>query len=156
MRNLRLGALGVSLAILNAHCAPSEEQSLWTPGGRYELSLVVTERIHTRPIQSPQSPQISDTSNVLLQLDSVRGDSLFGTYRADFRRFAIRVGRVTPGPQLFVGRMRFDSVWLELTPEATDAGLLIAGSLARDGATGVWATETSSASGQFYLRPADQ
>jgi hypothetical protein len=126
------------IALITVTCrAPANV--FWISGSTYEVALVTTERYSKGPFTGP----LRNHAQLRLRVDSIRGDSIYGTYEADFRGFGIVVGSAPTGSQPFSGELRADSVHLELSPNeyATDAGLVMTGGRTEAGIEGVWMTE---------------
>jgi hypothetical protein len=98
-----------------------------------------------------QPSQLRDSTAVVLSVDSVRRDSVFGTYTANFRQIGVLAGRAGPGPQIFVGRQAESRISLRLTPDATDAGVLLEGVSSNGVLAGTWRTIGHQAAGEFRL-----
>lgn len=129
-------------------CSTQQSGAFWEAGQQYEVRLAGSFRDGGGLRDTSGA---ADTPRVRVMVDSIRGDSLFGTYEGDFRRFRILVGRASPGPQYVAGRVGNDSFALELTPDATDAGLLLAGTVNGGAASGEWHTEAHSNAGAFTV-----
>jgi hypothetical protein len=128
-------------------CSPSDQQPFGRAPGIYEVRL--TGESASRPLLNTAG-QI-DTVVVLVHVDSIAHDSIFGTYEAEFHRVGLMVGRASPGPQYVAGVIKGDSMHFELTPDATDAGLLLEGSSDGRGVRGTWHTEAHARGGVFTL-----
>lgn len=143
-----LKALAAIVGVIALGCSTQQSGTFWEAGKQYEVRLAgATQDGGTLRDTSGTA----DTLRVRVSVDSIRGDSLFGTYEGDFRRFRLMVGRASPGPQYVAGRVTDGSFALELTPDATDAGLLLAGTVSAGSVGGEWHTEARSNSGAFTV-----
>jgi len=86
-----------------------------------------------------------------LSIASISGDSLFGAYSVPFISLGLRIGRVTPGPQLLQGRVAGRKFQIELTPDATDAGLWLDGEIQGHSVGGTWYSEQGRGRGSFTV-----
>ncbi len=127
---------------LRACTSVSQTQNKWEAGDIQEVRLNVTRRSPV-PLGFGQPTPPTDSVTVRLRVDSVVGDSLFGTYEANFGRAGMKVGRLTPGPQVFAGLQTDSTLKIELTPDsdATDAGLRMSGVWKEGSLVGSWMTE---------------
>jgi len=129
---------------------PSGE--FWQAGRHYTIRMRVTNRAPLIPELERAWAPLSDTTSVALRLDSLARDSLYGTYEAYFRHFGVMVGAIGDAPQRFAGHLVGDSLEIELTPNATDAGLHLRGRRRVDGGfAGKWYLDQGSTSGTFAL-----
>ena len=138
----------LAATLVSGSCSPKGQGAFWTGPGSYEVSLMGSGE---QPLRDTTGK--ADTLVVLVHVDSIARDSLFGSYESDFRRVGLMVGRASPGPQYVVGRISGGASSLELTPDATDAGLLLEGKVAGRAMHGTWHTEAHGRSGLFTLRP---
>lgn len=147
MRRAVKALLGVCGAMFIVACrAPGQARD-----GQARATMFLDLHVKVRPVQPTAGVAVEDSATVLLTVDSIAGDTLFGTYSPRLDRLGLRVGRVTPGPQVFVAKLTNDSIWFELTPDAADAGLEGHGVMADSGYTGVWITDATHARGMFRL-----
>lgn len=140
------------LLLVAVACRTDNGGSLWSPGRRYDLALVVTKRSAMTPERQAATAPLVDSLTVPMTVDSVRRDSVFGTYAVDFIHLGVMVGRAGPGPQVFAGRVAGSAVNLELSPDATDAGLHLTGRSTRTGVEGTWSIESERTEGRFTFR----
>ena len=147
MRGYLMGLAAVA-SVATLGCSTQQSGAFWEAGQQYEVRLAGSPKDGG---VLRDSAGASDTLRVRVAVDSIRGDSLFGTYEGDFRRFRLMVGRASPGPQYVAGRVGDGSFALELTPDATDAGLLLAGIVSGGSASGEWHTEAHSNAGAFTV-----
>jgi len=128
------------------------------PGDSLQAELVVNQRAALTPeLREPMRPT-SDSLRVPLRIDSVRGDSIFGTWYADFRTLGTygdpeRRAR----PFKLAGTQRSDSVIVVLNPSWTDQDVWLRGQWNGRVLRGRW--ETSYAphvAGTFGARIARQ
>lgn len=128
-------------------CRPQTEGNFWAAGRTYEVLLSgVSQQAGTAP-----SVVGADTVTVVIHVDSVLSDSLFGTYTGNFAAVGLLVGRASPGPQYLIGKVTAARVQLELSPDATDAGLLLDGRENSGAYEGSWNVENRSGRGTFLL-----
>ncbi len=133
-------------------CRTNDSGNLWGQGRQYDLMLVVTKRPAMTPERQAATAPLVDSLTAHMAVDSVRRDSVFGTYSADFLHLGIMAGRAGTTSQAFVGSARGSAVDLELSPDATDAGLRLTGKSTGNGAAGTWSVEAGRAEGRFTLR----
>lgn len=141
------GAILVIVVGLISCNAPHPEKDFWDIGAEYRLALLGT---------GPNGLLVDESGHpdslvVALRVSSMDGDSIRGVYDGAFLRFGLRVGRATPGPQVFSGVAHGDSVFLRLTPDATDAGMLLEGKSVGSTIRGAWRTEAGAKNGSFVL-----
>lgn len=146
---LGFGVLLVAGAL--AACRSSDQHDFWAAPAEYILTLRVTNRASLTPELERAFAPLVDTTTVLLKIDSVAEDSLHGSYVADFRHFGVAVGAVGPEPQLVAGEFKGDSLALVLTPNATDAGMILRGVFKGASVSGRWMPAGQEASGTFVL-----
>ena len=111
------------------------------PGDRIQAKLVVTERAALTPeLREPMRPT-SDSLRFPLRVDSVRGDSIFGTWYADLRPLGTN-GDPERRPRAFsmVGTQRADSVIAVLNPPWTDQDVWLRGRWDGQVLRGTWET----------------
>ena len=148
--HLRPALQGTILSLvlgLTACKTPISGVGFWDVGAEYRLTLRGSGENNPLVDESGQP----DSLVVSLRISSMAGDSIRGVYDGAFVRFGIRVGRASPGPQLFAGVAHDDFLRLRLTPDATDAGMLLEGSSVGPTFRGTWRTEAGSKSGSFEL-----
>lgn len=136
---MRIDGASLLAALLACAACDANGERLDRPGDRIELRLVAESRDGLG--RFPYVPE--DTVRVVLVADSVRGDSLFGTYHADFRRFAVVVGTAPTGAQPFEGEMRDGGLRLQLSPDSyvTHVGMLLDATWEDGRLVGRWETE---------------
>ena len=134
-----------------AACQPSDA-SFWVKGEAYAVDLFPDQLPMAMGDSGGSRISAQDSVTVMLVVQDLQDSMLSGTYRGAVADFGLRVGRVTPGPQTFVGRLRADSFEIELTPDATDAGLWLWGSLTGHVGSGHWEVEQGAGAGRFRIR----
>lgn len=150
----RLALQGAGLLVvlgLTACDTPHSGMAFWDIGAEYRLTLLDSDENNLLVDESGHL----DSLLVALRISTMAGDSIRGVYDGAFARFGLRVGRATPGPQLFAGVAHDDSLLLRLTPDATDAGMLLEGRSVGSTIRGTWRTEVGSKRGSFILARAD-
>jgi hypothetical protein len=152
MTRIIRGRLIVAAVCLAAACQTSLKKDFWLAPGDYDVQLVVKKRGALTPELRQALSRLSDTALVHMRLDSVARDSIFGTYTGEIHTLGIMAGRVTPGPQAVAGSIRNGRFSLELSPDATDAGVILDGEVADGQAIGTWHTETGPTNGSFVVR----
>ena len=140
------------LLLLAVGCRRGDGGGLWSQGRQYDLVLVVTKRSPLTPERQAAIAPLVDSLTARMAVDSVRRDSVFGTYTTDFTHLGVMVGRAGSGPHVFAGSAASSTVNLELSPDATDAGLHVTGQSTRSGAEGTWNVESGRTEGRFTLR----
>ena len=140
------------LLLVVVGCRSGDGGGLWSQGRQYDLVLVVTKRSPMTPERQAALAPLVDSLTARMAVDSVRRDSVFGTYATDFTHLGVMVGGAGPGPKLFAGSAARSAVNLELSPDATDAGLHLTGQTTRSGAEGTWNVESGRTEGRFILR----
>jgi hypothetical protein len=128
-----------------AGCSSSDSADFWREPRVYELRLA--EGRGTNNIDSVSRDQVT----VVLHIQRTTLDSVYGTYEGDLRPLGLMVGRATPGPQLIEGSIKGSDFRLELSPDATDAGLLLVGHLSNSTGRGSWHAESAQQQGTFQL-----
>lgn len=142
----------LTATVAMADCRGAERRDFWQAGREYVLEMRVVNRpALTAELQQYFAP-LSDTSRVVLRLDSLIRDSVYGTYDANFRHLGVIIGAVGPAAQQFAGRASDDSIDIQLSPNAADAGLWVRGQWHGHSLTGRWATERGSTKGTFVIR----
>jgi hypothetical protein len=116
------------------------------------VRLVVTNRGTITPELRQAIGAIKDTAMVRVRLDSLVRDSVFGVYAADIHALGILAGRGTPAAEIVAGSVGNDRFSIELSPDATDSGVILEGQLSGGSGSGVWHTETSSTKGSFVVK----
>ena len=123
--------------------------SFWRTGRDYRLTIVVESREAV-----PVGFRGTDSTDIFLHVDSIAGDSAYGTFTTELWQIGLRVGRIGAEQQRFHAITHADSVSLTLVPDARDAGLHMRGANSAAGAAaGHWHTEAvPRSSGRFSLR----
>lgn len=153
MLRLCLGALALSAMCqsLNAQTRAEPRPFSILEPSRYALVLTVDRRPPLTPEVASHLGQVVDSMTIILRVDSVRADSVFGIYGGEPRRIGAMIGGAQR-PRRFAGRQAGRSFTIELSPEATDVGLLLSGRATTElQGEGTWQTELSSLSGRFRL-----
>lgn len=147
-RLLQLGTAGLVAASIG--CAPENPANFWSVGAQYELSIAVTER----PAQLPGLPrQLVDSLRVVLSIDSVNADSMFGRYAEALDPLGVSIGDGTIGPQLVAAHVSSDSFTLVVAPNVIDAQVVMTGALQNGIGTGAWRQlAPDGPSGTFVIR----
>jgi hypothetical protein len=96
---------------------------VWRPGGQSEVQLVGTHggwvTAERRAVLNP----IRDTARIVVTVDSLVSDSVFGEYRGDLSHCHVAFGAVGPESQLVRGRVVGSQFHLVLTAYVTEASL---------------------------------
>jgi hypothetical protein len=135
------GSASVAAACVGvaAGCAERADDA-WRAGARHEIELVATRRFGAGSFR--YTPERA--ARVHLRVDSVRGDSVYGSYEADLGRFAVAVCGAPSGRFPFEGAMDTGRISLELCPNShmTHIGLLLHGLRDAADVSGTWETES--------------
>lgn len=138
MNRLRVCASAVFAVIVVGGangCRGSRENDFWQAPATYDLVLQVTDR----PARLPNLPVPStDSLHVAIMVDSLRGDSVFGRYKAHFDSLGVPVGDMGLSPAFISGRIERDSFTLVLAPNVIDAELVAGGTVVGGQAAGTW------------------
>lgn len=137
-------------SLLAQRRAGSDTMLSFVPGGRYALVLVVETRPPLTPEVASHLGELLDSTMITLRVDSLRGDSIFGIYGGEPRRIGAFVGGAAR-PRLFAARRMGRTFSIELSPDATDSGLLLSGRVTAQGGTGSWRVEQASTKGRFRV-----
>lgn len=140
--------IAMSAAVVG--CARAGAGSFWQKGRVYDLTMRVTARSATLQAKR-DSGKLKDTVIASLHVDSVVGDSVFGTYSADWRLLGTWIGAVPSSPQEFAGRVRGSTFEMRLGSNVTDAGAGFQGSHDGSQAHGTWGVDGGWASGEFQV-----
>ncbi len=144
---------GLRLALVSAAiaaCARADGATFWQNGQTYELAMHVATR--SPSLQAKRdSGTLKDTVFASLEVDSVAGDSIFGSYSADWRVLGVWLGAMPPSPQRFAGRVSGSEFGFNLAPHVVDAGAGFHGLVRGSEAHGSWGVDGGAVSGEFQL-----
>jgi hypothetical protein len=122
-------ALGASAVILG--CVP--------------VSHGVGPDVRTLSLQfaaNDSAAQVPREISLQVFVDSVRSDSIFGSYSGDLAELTLRVGRASSDRKLFRGYCAANICRFELSPDVADRGLVLSGESSGSVVTGEWITES--------------
>ncbi len=142
----------VVCVFLLAGCTLNADR-FWRMGTEYHLTLAMT----ISPTLTPESQRyfepVSDSATLLLRVDSVARDTIFGRVDGDTRHFPIAFHAV--GGDRFIAVSRGERWRIFINSHATDTGLSLVGERAQNRISGDWEPRfPSPARGSFDLRPA--
>lgn len=153
MSRSRCRRAGLKLAVVSAAiaaCARADRAAFWQNDQTYELTMRVATR--SPSLQAKRdSGTVRDTVLASLHVDSVAGDSIFGSYSADWRMLGLWIGAMPPRPQRFAGRISGSEFGFSLAPHVMDAGAGFRGSVQGNEAHGSWGVDGGAVSGEFRL-----
>jgi hypothetical protein len=133
-------------------CARHRASDFWVLGTHYNLVLHLSEKPTLTPERAAYFAPVVDSVVLLLQLDSVREDRAFGTYRGDFRHFPVAYASI--GDSTFVSSRSSEHWQVTLSGAATDAGLTLEGEHSQGKLRGTWQVRSSnSPHGEFTIVP---
>jgi hypothetical protein len=95
----------LSLALAQYGCSKSSNPGVLRTGGVYELQLVVTHTGNVTPERRALLAPIRDTARIIVTVDSVVRDSVFGRYSGDLSHFPVMFGGASPESHLVRGRL---------------------------------------------------
>lgn len=148
--NGKAAVLGILLGFAVASCTRPSGSEYWHAGAAYDLQVVVLER----PAQLPGTPlPTADSLRLLVTVDSVRADSLFGTYGGSLDSLGISLRDDDTIARRMVGWVSADSFVIVLDPAFLDGHLSFSG-MVRDGVgRGLWRQVSPAApAGGFEIR----
>jgi hypothetical protein len=152
MRNAIGWLWAIAGATLISGCQRSRERTLWLAPSDYDVQLVVAERGRLTAELQQAVGRTRDTAMVLVHVDSIVRDSIFGSYTSEsMHSLGVMVGRATPGPQLIAGSIGAGRFSLTLSPDARDAGLILEGASVGDTGDGSWRVESGATKGNFHI-----
>ncbi len=142
----------VILVFLLVACRLKSDE-YWRMGGHYHLTLALTVPATLTPERQRYHEPISDSVKLVLTVDSLVRDTVFGRVDGDTRHFPVAFQAIGGGRFIATGRRER---WrILINSHATDTGLTLEGDLALNTIRGDWQTRyTSPARGSFALRPA--
>jgi hypothetical protein len=126
----------------------------WKEGGRYELTLTPGQPVKLVPELQRSLGTPKDSVSGVLQLDSLRADSLWGTFSIALTDIGLLVPTIGPQPPSFRGRVDGKAFSLMLNSQVTDAGVWMEGETISEG-TGTWRAANRSVQGTLRIRRID-
>jgi hypothetical protein len=139
---VRLNSLWALIALVACEGAPGGDA--WIPSGPYRAVLHVERRGPVLPEVRAALGHGQDSIVVPLTIDSVRGDSAFGSWDADFSVLGTYgANALTQPPYPLVAERRGNAVVLRLWPAHTDQDVWLSGKWRDGGLYGTWKTAYS-------------
>ncbi len=134
-------------------CKHTDTQPFWRPHSTYQVTLQVTQKAMLTPELRAAIGEPKDSVAGQLTVDSILGDSLFGTYALPLGDLGLLVVTVKPGARPFAGRIARDTFELELNADVRDASVWLRGTIGAEGAGGTWeAAQRITPRGTFRIR----
>jgi hypothetical protein len=140
----------VSLTTLS--CVSENATPFWESSRTYEFALRVSEEVRVLPERRPFVGEAADTTTIVLQVDSLVRDTLYGTYGAEFMRLGLMMEAIASNARLVRGYVGNDSLRLQLLPDAADTGLWLIGAVRQGQLEGEWYPEIGSGRGTVTAR----
>jgi hypothetical protein len=144
--------LSIVLLPALAGACDSRSQSFWRPGATYTLTLIPNERAKLLQEVERSLGTPKDSVRGLLTVDSLRIDSVWGTFDVQLQEIGLLIPTVGRQPPRFAGSRSEDRFVLQLNTQVTDAGVWLEGTVSQ-GAAGSWKAAQRSLEGNFRLSP---
>lgn len=143
-------AIGALVSVCG--CGRPGESAFWEVNRSYLVELHATRR-WPLPLEWQDFRPLSDSLRIVIRLDSMTRDSLFGSYDGNLRILGVRAGTSADTSRRVIGRIAGDSVHLTVEPAVRHGELWLTGVLVGEELRGQWVTNASPRiEGRFEIR----